>query len=245
MSVNIPPYYQSGGYIISVPACFRGLSSPPPPAWTHLSQSAINKWDMTFHSRHLPSLASNHLFLFVKSCDSSQSSIIHLTCVSPCLGSQLWSPAAAGVCSGHHSPLVPVHSLLPGYCTALSCKWEPSPTLLGKISVQPFVRLFSQPSWVCLFSDLVGVKEKKEIVAQRYSWAFNTRSLLAEELLGQKDAWALPSIGGSCVNRCEREIFQNEAMRVNIGKCSRCCELCVKEAGLGDILLGNLALFIV
>lgn len=51
-----------------------------------------------------------------------------------------------------------------------------------------------------------------------------------------------PSIGVSCVNRCERAIFWNEAMPVKTVKCWQFCELCVKEVWW-DILLGNLDLF--
>lgn len=136
------------------------MACRPPPLWPeNLSQSAINKWDVTFQSRHLPSLASNHQVLFVKSCTSRQSSIIHLTCVSPCLGSQLWSPAAAGACGAHHSPLVPVHSLLSSHCITRSCKWEPFADASGKDFGPGFLsKIF--PAY-CVFSDLVGAKKKK------------------------------------------------------------------------------------
>lgn len=97
MSANIPQYSWCGGFIRSVSASFYSLSFP-------LTCPLITIWNLKngiwhfWPTRHLPSLASTNMFLFIKKCFSSQSSIIHLTCVGPCLGSQLWSPPASPGC---------------------------------------------------------------------------------------------------------------------------------------------------
>lgn len=117
---------------------------------------------MAFQSRHLPSLASNHQVLFVKSCTSRQSSIIHLTCVSPVLNLSCDLLQQRG---------------LAALTTALWCLFTAcyratvshdrvneslSPMLLGKISVQPFFRRFSQPlECVFVFGFSWGTKKKK------------------------------------------------------------------------------------